>query len=185
MLQSDAHNLHSMITEKMPLKMSIYEQLRKETILKQKPYNNFFCRFYCETCFIFKMYFKLEIFVTDFRIICKSETDTFLQYSICQLMDTMVKRKIPCPRNQEGLLHCLLYLYPQSKPEVQVSVISDFRNKNISQILHPFAQTNVLLDDILFRGYHLSTAEYYLVRSVTEVLFFPTLSNCFLPGLLI
>lgn len=77
---------------------------------------------------------------------------------------------------------------PQNKPEVQedvLSVISDFRNKNFSQILHPFAQMNVLSDDTLFRGYNLSTAEYYLVRSVTEVLFFPILSNCFLPDLLI
>lgn len=89
---------------------------------------------------------------------------------------------------EEGLLHCMVYLYPQSKPEVQedvLSVISDFRNKNTSQIFHPFAQTNVLLDDILFRGYHLSTAEYYLVRSLAEVLIFPILSNCFLPCLFI
>lgn len=35
-LQSDAHNLCCTITEKMLLKMRIYEQLRKEIILKQK-----------------------------------------------------------------------------------------------------------------------------------------------------
>lgn len=82
----------------------------------------------------------------------------------------------------------MVYLYPQSKTEVQedvLSVIIDFRRKNTCQILHPFAQTNVLLDYILFRGYHLSIAEYYLVRSVAEVLIFPILSNCFLPCLLI
>lgn len=98
---------------------------------------------------------------------------------------------------EEGLLYSMLYLYPQNKPEVQedvLSVISDFRNENSSQILHPFAQTNVLSDDTLLRGYNLSTAEYYLVRSVTEVLFFPILSPrsvnfisqiCLLPDLLI
>lgn len=85
----------------------------------------------------------------------------------------------------------MVYLYPQSKPEVQedvLSVITDFRNKNTPQILHPFVQTDVLSDDILFRVYHLSIAEYYLVRNVAEVLIFPIfpiLSNCFLPGLLI
>lgn len=82
----------------------------------------------------------------------------------------------------------MVFLYPQSKAEVQedeLSVITDFRNKNTSQILHTFAQTNVLWDDILFRGCHLSIAGYYLVRSVAEVLIFPILSNCFLPGLLI
>lgn len=64
-------------------------------------------------------------------------------------------------------------------------MIRDFRNKNTPQILHTFAQTDVLSDDILFRGYHLSIAEYYLVRNIAEVLIFPILSNCFLPGLLI
>lgn len=38
-LHSDAHNLHWTITEKMFLKMRIYEHLRQETTLKQKHYN--------------------------------------------------------------------------------------------------------------------------------------------------
>lgn len=46
------------------------------------------------------MYFKLEIFGTDFRIICKRDIDTLFSVqltSICQLMDTMVKRKSCIP----------------------------------------------------------------------------------------